>query len=195
MPKRTCTAFALLLLLLLGNSSGINAAQSRQKTPDARTDKLQKMIVENGSVTMDLDVNGLNGAGSLVARPIALHFVVGADSFFPILVFNDLLRAAEPGSMSLIPAVVNPPGYSNLPGPLGASLHQLVVEKSSSGKGFDLAVRDSNTGFMFFNVEGHEYDYDAAAQSLAITNSRLLISKEFAKALGRPSDTGAVVGK
>ena len=56
-------------------------------------------------------------------------------------------------------------------------------------------MRDSNTGFTFFNVEGHQYDYDPAAQSLAITNGRLLVSKEFANALGRPSDAGAIVGK
>ena len=62
------------------------------------------MIVENGSVTMDLDLNGLNGSSSLVARPVTLQFLVGANSFFPILVFNNLLRGPEPGSMALIPS-------------------------------------------------------------------------------------------
>ena len=52
---------------------------------------------------MDLDLNGFDGSGSLVARPVTLQFVIGANSFFPILVFNDLLRGPEPGSMSLIP--------------------------------------------------------------------------------------------
>jgi hypothetical protein len=153
------------------------------------------MIVENGSVTMDLDLNGFNGSSSLVARPVTLQFLVGANSFFPILVFNDLLRGPEPGSIALIPAGVDAPGYSNLPATLTASLNQLAVEKLPSGQGFDLAVRDSNTGFTFFNVEGHQYDYNPAAQSLAITNGRLLVSKEFANALGRPSDAGAIVGK
>src|SRR4029453_18780154 len=92
--------------------------------------------------------------------------------------------------MSLIPQ--NVPG---VPGALGASLKQLVIEKLPSGQGFDLAVRDSNTGFTFFNIQGHQYDYDAAAQSLAITNGRLLISKELANSIGRPSDAGTVVGK
>src|SRR6266550_6386411 len=67
------------------------------------TGTLQKMIVENGSVTMDLDLNAFDGSGSLVARPATLQFVIGANSFFPILVFNDLLRGPQPGSMSLIP--------------------------------------------------------------------------------------------
>jgi hypothetical protein len=80
------------------------------------------MIVESGSVTLDLDLNGLNGSSSLVARPVTLHFTVAANSFFPVLVFNDLLRGPEPGSMALIPqSRVNDPGYSNLPLPLGLS--------------------------------------------------------------------------
>src|SRR5439155_13470116 len=39
------------------------------------------------------------------------------------------------------------------------------------------------------------YDYDANAQSLTITGGNLLVSQEFANALGRSSDTGAIVGK
>jgi hypothetical protein len=45
------------------------------------------------------------------------------------------------------------------------------------------------------NIEGHQSDYDANAQSLAITDGTLLISKEFANGLGRPSDAGSVIGK
>jgi hypothetical protein len=190
MSKKTLIAFTLPLLLLVGNSSGNCAAQLSQKTSDAPTGTLQKMIVQSGSVMMDLDLNGLNGSSSLVARPVTLQFAVEANSFFPILVFNHLLRGTEPGSIALIPQ--NVPG---LPAALGASLKQLVVEKLPLNQAFDLAVRDSNAGFTFFNVEGGQYDYDANAQSLAITNGRLLISKEFANALGRPSDAGSVVGK
>ena len=56
-------------------------------------------------------------------------------------------------------------------------------------------MRDSKTGFTFFNIEGGQYDYDAAARSLGITDGRLLVSKEFANALGRPSDAGSIIGK
>ena len=49
--------------------------------------------------------------------------------------------------------------------------------------------------FTFFNIEGDQYDYDANAQSFSITGGRLLISKQFANALGRPSDAGSIVGK
>ena len=177
-----------------------------------RTGTLQKMIVESGSVTINLDLNGFNGSSSLVARPATLQFAVGANSFFPILVFNDLLRGPEPGSMTLIPAGLNAVEAAvpaaptsvlqatrlplqSLPAALGASLKQLVIEKLPSDRGFDLAVRDGNTGFTFFNVEGDQYNYDANARSLTITDGRLLISKELANALGRPSDAGAIVGK
>src|SRR5438552_4348528 len=82
-----------------------------------------------------------------------------------------------------------------LPSALTASFNQLVVEKLPSAERFDLAVRDGKTGFTFFNIEGHQYDYDATGQLLTIQGGRLLMSKEFANALGRPSDTGASVGK
>src|SRR5437660_1446718 len=207
MLKKTVIAFTFCVLLLLGNYA-IQSATGRTRsagrpTPNAQhptlnaqpeTGTLQKMIVENGSVTMDLDLNALNGSDSLVARHAEFHFAVGANSFFPILVFNDLLRGLEPGSMTLIPAEADAAGYS-LPAALDGSLKQLVVEKIPSGEQFDFAVRDSNTGFTFFNVEGGQYDYDANAQSLSITNGRLLVSKEFANALGRPSDVSEVVGK
>ena len=161
MLKKILIAFTLSLLVLLG-SYAVQSATSgnrsgERSTPNARlpTGTLQKMIVENGSVTMDLDLNGLNGSISLVARPVTLQFVIGANSFFPILVFNDLLRGPQPGSMALFPQVgANVPGYSNLPVALGASLKQLVVEELSSDQRYDLAVRDGNTGFTFFNVEG-----------------------------------------
>src|SRR5262249_10544733 len=131
-----------------------------------------------------------NGNGSLVARPVSLHFAVAANSFFSILVFNNLLRGAEEGSMALIPQ-----NSTALPTALGGSINQLTVEKLPSGGQFDLAVRDAKTGFTFFNIERHQYDYDAGAQSLSITGGRLLISNEFANVLGHPADAGAIVGK
>ena len=148
---------------------------------------------------MQLDLNGLNGSSSLVARPVTLHFAAAPNSFFSILVFNDLLRGIQPGSMALAlqnssSAGVNAPGYSNLPAALRSSLKRLTVEKLPSGQGFDLAVRDSNTGFTFFNIEGHQYNYDAAAQSFTITGGRLLISKQFASTLGIPSEAGSLAG-
>src|ERR1044071_7818846 len=221
MLKKTFIAIALPSLALLAITvatplRGVSAqpasqtAHSLQRAGSAvatapQAGTFQKMIVENGSVTMDLDLNAFDGSGSLVARPVSLQFAIGANSFFPILVFNDLLRGAEPGMMALLPVEATPKAFgaagasvsqaTRLPLQLTASLKQLVVEKFSSDHGYDFSVRDANTGFTFFNVTGGDYDYDAAAKSLSITNGRLLVSKEFANALGRPLDTGAIVGK
>ena len=199
MSRIPITGFALLSVLFFANASGNNASQSKQNASEAVTGTLQKMIVEDASITMQLDLNGLNGSNSLVARPITLHFAAAPNSFFPVLVFNDLLRALQPGSMALAlqnssSAEVNVPGYSNLPAALSSSLKRLAVEKLSSGQDFDLVVRDSNTGFTFFNIEGQQYNYDAAAQSFTITGGRLLISKQFASTLGIPSEAGSWAG-
>ena len=107
MLKKTFIALALPLGLLLAMIVATPLRGSSQTAHNAvatasQSGTFQKMIVENGSVTMDLDLNGLNGSNSLVARPVTLQFVIGADSFFPILVFNDLLRGSQPGSMSLM---------------------------------------------------------------------------------------------
>src|SRR6266705_6034183 len=203
MSKLTLTGLALPLFLLFASpdASSPKAFGATKKAPEIQghTGTLQKMIVENGSVTMDLDLNRLNGISFAPARPAALQFSVAANSFFTILVFNDLLRGPDSGSMALVlqdsPAAgVNAPGYS-LPAALAASLKQLIVEKLPASEAFDLAVRDSKSGFVFFNIQGHQYDYDANAQLLGITGGNLLVSKEFANAFGRPSDAGATVGK
>src|SRR5437667_12548714 len=151
MLKKTLLAFTFSLLVLLGNYAAASAtataakAQLKQNTSESQpagrpvlrsssateggsldqggTGTLQKMIVENGGVTMDLDLNGFNGSSSLVARPVALQFQIGANSFFPILVFNDLLRGAEPGSMALVPSSLDKSGQSavSLPANLSTS--------------------------------------------------------------------------
>ena len=198
MSKICLTGFALLSVLL-ANASENNASQPQRNASGALTGTLQKMIVDDASVTIQLDLNGLNGSSSLLARPVTLHFAAAPNSFFSILVFNDWLRGIQPGSMALAlqnssSAGVNVPGYSNLPAALRSSVKRLTVEKLASGQGFDLAVRDSNTGFTFFNIEGHEYNYDAVARSLSISGGRLVLSKEFASALGIPSEAGSLAG-
>ena len=70
-----------------------------------------------------------------------------------------------------------------LPAALIASLNQLVIEKIDWSGAFDIVVRDGKSGFVFFNIEGNLYHYDAGAQLLSINGGRLLISKEFASAL------------
>src|SRR5947208_12556641 len=203
MSKLTVAGFLLPLFLLFASpdASSPQVFGATKKAPEiqGQTGTLQKMIVENGSVTIDLDLKRLNAISFTLERPATLQFTVAANSFFTILVFNDLLRGPDSGSMALIPqaspaAGVNAPGYS-LPVSFSGSLKQLVIEKLPSDAGFDLAVRDGKNGFIFFNIEGDQYDYDANAKLLSITDGRLLVSKEFAESLGRPSDAGAVAGE
>ena len=114
------------------------------------------MIVANGSVAMDIDLNRLNGVDSDSRQMSSLRFDVAPNSFFTILVFNKDLRGPEPGSMALIPQ-----SSATLPAALNASFNQLVIEKHGVDEAFDLVVRDGKTGFIFFNIEGNLYDYDA----------------------------------
>jgi hypothetical protein len=190
MPKITLAGFTLLLLFVSSEARSRNPATHKGPNSQGASGTLQRMIVETGSVTMDLDLDRLSGDGSLAAKVVQLRFDVAANSFFTILVFNDLLRGAEDGAMALVPQ------YSTaLPSPLMASINHLVVEKLPSAEGVDLAVRDAKTGFTFFNIEGHQYDYDAKGQLLGIQGGRFLMSKEFANALGQPADVDSAVGK
>src|SRR5882762_1700289 len=189
MSKLTLTGFVLPLFLLFASpqASSPKAFAATKKAPEGQgqTGTLQKMIAETGSVTMDLDLNRLNGIGA-----VHLQFTLAANSFFSILVFNDLLRGPEQGSMALVPQN----SAAVLPVLLAASIKQLIVEKLPSDAAFDLAVRDAKTGFTFFDIEGHQYDYDGQANLLTMTGG-LRLSKEFAAFLGHPADTGVAVGK
>src|SRR6266446_10962615 len=137
MLRTIFTAFVLPLLLLFGPP--VTGWSNSQKTPDRQRQSgtLQKMIVENGTVAMDLDVDRLNADGSLAAKVEQLRFAVAANSFFSILVFNDLLRGPEQGSMAIIPE------YSEVPPALSGSINQLVLENLAPGEQFDLAVRNA----------------------------------------------------
>src|ERR1700757_1653038 len=193
MSKFTRIGFILPLVLLFTSFEARSRNPALKSSPgnQVHTGKVQKMIVQNGSVTMDLDLNRLNGIGAGSQNAVTLQFAVAANSFFSVLVFNDLLRGPEEGSMALIGQSGHPSGFLVA---LSASINHLVVEKLPTGDAFDLAVRDANTGFTFFNIEGHQYDYDANAQLLRITGGRLVVSKDLAKSLGRSSDIGTTVG-
>ena len=184
--------FALPLLLLLSNSSGNSAPQTPGKSPEGQTGTLERMVVATGNVAMDLDLDRLRGisSGTQESKLDTFRFEVGPNSFFVIRVLNNDLRGPEPSSMGLIWR-----NSAALPEPLNASSSQLVIEQTPSGEPFDLVVRDGKTGFVFFNIEGHIYEYDAAAHLLSINGGRLLVSEELAKTLGHPAEAGSVVGK
>src|SRR5215471_13529868 len=192
MLKIALTALMLPLLLLFGSRDGgssnaSNAAKpSRSKRGESGT--LQKMIVASGSVSMDIDLNRINGVNSATRKSETLHFGVAPTSFFPVLVFNKVLRRAETGSMALVPK-----NNVALPAVLTASLNRLTIEQAHSGEAFNMVVRDAMSGFVFFNIEGNLH-YDASTQLLGIQGGRLLISTALAGNIGRPREAGTQAG-
>ena len=178
--------FTLPLLLLVTSIPGSSIAQPQKSNTSADSGVLQKMLAVKGNAEMNLDVGRISKSGG--SNAATFNFQVAANSFFTVLVFNDALRGPDAGSMGLVSQ-----DASKLP----AALHveQLVVEKQGPEEAFDLVVRDGKTGFVFFNISGHEYSYDAATKSLGIKDGRLQLSEDFARKLGRAADAGNVVGK
>jgi glucose/arabinose dehydrogenase len=174
----------LVSFFLLSNTSDTSLNLLNQPGPNAQTGTLEKLIVANGKASLELSLNGRGRANSKLT---SLRFDVAANSFFPVLVFNNDFRRAEPGSMSLVPQAP-----TNLPEALSAA--QLKLESISWGEPFELVIRDEKSGSIFFNIEGHQYDYAANERVLTINNGRLRLSRDFAKALGRPKDAGLEVG-
>jgi hypothetical protein len=183
-------AIVLLPLLMLFNNSSENLlTASGPAGKEGNTGILEKMIVADGSVAIELNLDK-NAAKRSVAKTSTLRFNARQNSFFTILVFNSELRGVLPSSMEL-----DPQGSANVPSKLSASFGQLVLENTEWGERYELVIRDGKSGFTFFNIEAQQTTYDPNQSALSIEASRLLLSKEFAAELGRPSDAGSVVGK
>src|SRR5215831_11096683 len=92
MSKAIVIHFIIPLFLLFAwfGAEGGTVATQKPGSPNHEnvSGTLQKMIVQNGSVTLNLDLNGLNGSNDLTSRPVTLQFATDANSFLPILVFN-----------------------------------------------------------------------------------------------------------
>lgn len=178
----------LLVLFGIGLNSSITGPVQKEQ---GDTGTLEKMIVASGSVAMDLNLNRLNGTGrSKASKTTELRFEVERDSFYTIVVFNGELRGPMPSSMRLIPQ-----GSASLPEKLNASYENLIVETMPVGSPYELTLRDGRTGFVFFNIEGHQYDFAPGENRFSVELGRMLLSEEFAAELGRPSDAGSLVGQ
>ena len=190
MLRKTPTRLIVAVLLVLCHDSPFVRAQLRERSDQGQGGVLEKMITANGVVVLHVDLAGLNyGTRIEKAKTATLRFTLAPDSSFKVLIFNNLIRGPEPSSMALIPQ-----NAVSLPEGLKALGNQLVIEKAASDQAFDLAVRDGKTGFVFFTIEGHHYDYDADKHLLNINGGRLLISKEFATRLGQTAKSGRIVG-
>src|SRR5947199_9420788 len=90
MLKITLTAFIFPLLLLFNSrdagSPNLSGAARKSLSKQGESGTLQKMVVASGSLTMDIDVNRLNGIRSTRGKLERLHFAVATNSFFPALV-------------------------------------------------------------------------------------------------------------
>lgn len=178
-----------LAVLAFCTAIGIGLSYLEQGTvagPRGATGTLEKMIVADGTVTMDLNLSKLDRA----SKQASVRFAASPDAFFTILVFNDELRGPLQSSMALVPQNEAPA----LPAMLRASYSQLILDSTPRGE-FELAVRDASTGFTFFGVEGQRYDYNPSERAFSIQGARLVLSDEFAAQLGQPAAARSVVGQ
>src|SRR6266480_5122115 len=162
MSKKFISLVTLPLLLLFWNNAEISQAQPKKDSAAAPSGTLEKMIVANGVVTMNLQHPGA-GKESNIAR-----FNVAPDSFFILLVFNDQLRGPLPSAMALTAQ-----DAATLPSVLKNSANQLMIEKTAPSESSDLVIRDKS-GSVLYNLEGHQYNYDAGKHLLTVTGGRLL---------------------
>lgn len=150
----------------------------------------EKLAAASGTISIKLDINALNGTYAKDPLYSNLTFRAGTDSFFTAIATDEEFRGMLPSSLPLLPE-----GQSAVPGKFAASLGQLIVESTAFGSHYSLVLRDTKTGFAFFNVEGQEYLYQPHGRFLSIKGGRLLVSKEYAEELGRPNDAGRWVGE
>jgi hypothetical protein len=185
------TILIALLPLLVFFSNGSDRSFSKPKVKQ-ESGTLEKMIVANGSVAMDLNLDRLNSgrARGRQSGSTSLQFEAERASFFKAFVFDGEFRGMLPSSMNIIPQ-----NTVALPAKLSASSRQLAVESMAPGAPYELVIRDAASGFVFFNIEGHQFEYSVDNRLLSVQLGRLLISNEFAAELGRPSEAGAVVGQ
>lgn len=188
---KTILVALLSFNVLFGSGSGNLLTELSKNKPAGTTGTFEKLIVANGNVALELDLNRLNGSRSLSKLPASsqLRFEVERNAFFTVVVFNNELRGALPSSMKLIPQ-----SSATLPAKLNSSYQQLVIEKTQYGEPFEFVIRDEKTGFVFFNIEGHQFDYSSNNRLLNIQTGRVLISREFADELGRSSEADSIIG-
>lgn len=172
--------------MLFGNGTGNILTEITSKAPVRNTGTLEKLVVSNGSVAVNMDSNRFSGKRAFSND---LRFNIDQNSFFTAIAFNGELRGFLPGSMGILPQ-----SATKLPAKLTESIQNLVFEQKEFGAENDLVIRDSQSGFVFFNIEGIEADYDGALRQLNIQSGRVYLSREFAENLGRSKDEDNYVG-
>lgn len=177
----------LISVLLLGYSSDNSLIRRiSQPAPGSETGTLEKLAIANGTVSLEVDINRVNGIRS-TSQIQPLRYNTATDSFFTSIAFNGEFRGLQTGSMTILPQdnSAKTPAYLK---------NSLIIESTPWGEDYELTVRDEQSGMALFNIESHEFEYAGDKHTLVIKGGKLLLAKEFAEKLRRPSDEGAHVG-
>ncbi|HNU07691.1 MAG TPA: hypothetical protein PKO33_07990, partial [Pyrinomonadaceae bacterium] len=182
------TVFIALLPFLVFFGDGTNQSLTGLGSvqTNANSGVLKKMIVARGNVVLNVD-SSMTGRGDLKSgETIPMRFDIDPDSFFTVLVMNEMLRGPIPSSMNIDAT------DSKLPASMGG---QLSIESLAPTEPYELAIRDPKSGFTYFYVEGHLYDFNPQDETLYVQMGRLILSREYAERLGRPADAMATAGQ
>lgn len=182
------TVFIALLPFLVFFGDGTNQSLTGLGSvqTNANSGVLKKMIVARGNVVLNVD-SSMTGRGDLKSgETIPMRFDIDPDSFFTVLVMNEMLRGPIPSSMNIDAT------DSKLPASMGG---QLSIESLAPTEPYELAIRDPKSGFTYFYVEGHLYDFNPQDETLYVQMGRLILSREYAERLGRPADAMTTAGQ
>lgn len=174
-------AALLPTLVFFGNSANL-FVETVGTTRTANAGTLEKLAVADATIVFEIDVENFRLGG--VAAP-RLTFAAAPDSFFTFLVYNGELRAVMPGTLTLVPSDAGMKGR----------LPDLVLERSELVSDDPLVIRDRGTGSIVFNVDAAPSNFDGFSRTFRSQGGRLVLTKEYADALGRPEDAGKIVGQ
>ncbi len=181
----SAVAIGLLVIAFLSISE-----TDTEAGPQGETGTLEKMIVSEGTINMTIDTGLLRGKAGR-STEASFKFDAEPNSFFTVFAFNDEFRGTLPSTMNLVPSQ-----KSEVPSALADSFETLMLESIPFGESdYELGVRDSKNSFNYFDIEGQIVEYVAQGRQLTMKEGRLLISREFAERLGRPSVAGTIVGE
>lgn len=184
---KTILVALLTFSVFLSSGSGVLAIERiNQSVSKSNPATIEKMIVADGNIAMNVNMSRLNGD----ARTSVLRFDAEQNSPLTVIVTDNQLRGPLPSSMRIVSQ--NP---FELPVKMNSSSDVLAVEVMPFGEHYELAVRDQRTGYTFFYIEGHQYNYNADSRQFTISQGRLILSNEYANDLGRPNDAGSIVGE
>lgn len=176
-----------LVLFSNGSNTQLNLAPTAAQK-DSGT--MEKLSISSGSVAMNVNLAQLSRGAKVSSRAaqVPLEFSAKDNGSFDIIVMNGELRGALPGTVALLPN-----STPSLPAKMAASYQDLVLESLPFGGDYELAIRDQS-GFTFFNVAGAGFTYQPETRAFGFADATLLVSPDFAQALGDQSLAGKTVG-